>query len=110
MPPVAESETCFRIMQKPAASPKQKNWLLAQSRQWHKWGGLIAGLFLLSVGATGMVLNYKQPIFSSLGIELKRDRDASPLPKAKPAGEVTLTTGAGVAGGTVSFEQALAIA
>lgn len=98
-------------MQKPAATSRSKNWLLIQSRQWHKWGGLIAGLFLLVLGSTGIVLNYKQPIFSKLGIELKRDRerDASPLPKKESPGEIALTTGAGVSGG-VGFEQALVIA
>lgn len=89
---------------------QSKHRLPVPARQWHKWGGLVAGVFLLSVGSTGMVLNYKQPIFSSLGIELKRERDASPLPKSKSPGEVTLTSGAGVAGGMVGFEQALAIA
>ncbi len=98
-------------MQTSVSSTRSKNWLLIQSRQWHKWGGLIAGLFLLVLGASGIVLNYKQPIFSKLGIELKRDRerDASPLPARKSPGEVALTTGVGVSGG-VGFEQALAIA
>ncbi len=89
---------------------KTKHRLLAQSRQWHKWGGLFAGLFLLTLGTTGIMLNYKQPIFSKLGIELKRERDASPLPKTKSPNAASLTTGAGVAGGAVDFAGALAIA
>lgn len=92
-------------------APKPKHWLLAQSRQWHKWGGLFAGLFLLLIGLTGIVLNYKQPIFAKLGIETKRgERDASPLPASKSAGEVSFTTDAGVTGGKVDFVGALAIA
>jgi uncharacterized iron-regulated membrane protein len=52
-----------------STSPKPKNWLLAKSRRWHTWGGLIAGLFLLLVGVSGIVLNYKKPIFTALGLE-----------------------------------------
>lgn len=99
------------LYEKHLRPPRTKNWLLAQSRQWHKWGGLFAGLFLLLISITGIVLNYKQPIFSKLGIEMKRgERDASPLPASKSSDEVAFTTAAGVTGGKVDFAGALAIA
>jgi uncharacterized iron-regulated membrane protein len=89
---------------------KLENRRLARFRRWHKWAGIIAGLFLLVMGATGIILNYKQPIFAKLGIESKRgDRDASPLPTSHPTNEVALTTG-GITGGTVNFAGALALA
>src|SRR5262245_46826198 len=84
---------------------------LAQVRQWHKWGGLTAGLLLLVSGTTGMVLNYKLPIFAMLGVELKRgERDASPLPASESPDKVKFTTDAGISGAAVDFAGALAIA
>ena len=80
-----------------------------QSRRWHKWGGLMAALFLLVLGTSGIILNYRQPIFSALGIELKRERDASPLPASQSPGEVKLTTVNGVSGGKIDFAAALAL-
>ena len=66
--------------------PKPRHWLLAKSRQWHLWGGLIAGLFILVVAATGIVLNYKKPIFTALGLEkMEKEADYSPKIKGKPA-------------------------
>ena len=91
-------------------SPEPTNRRVAQFRRWHKWGGVAVALFLLVLGATGILLNYKQPIFTALGIPTKRDRDASPLPPApKKTASVTFTTD-GITGGTVTFEQALALA
>jgi uncharacterized iron-regulated membrane protein len=102
---------------KPAA-PKPKHWLLAKSRQWHLWGGLIAAIFLLVVGATGILLNYKKPIFTALGLE----RDTKEMKELKPAGAdqaketkrdksgVKLTTTTGFSVATVSVDQALALA
>lgn len=90
-------------------APETKNRRLAQFRRWHKWSGVIAGVFLLGLGATGILLNYKQPIFTALGVPTKRDREASPLPPIPKLVRVELTT-AGITGGTVMFEQALAIA
>lgn len=104
------------LSERPA--PKSKRWLLAKSRQWHLWGGLIAALFLLVVGATGIVLNYKKPIFTALGIE----REAKEMKDLRPAGieqprsakrdksAVKLTTTTGFAAATVTTEQALALA
>jgi uncharacterized iron-regulated membrane protein len=99
-------------------APKPKHWLLAKSRQWHLWGGLIAAIFLLIVGATGIVLNYKKPIFTALGIE----RDGKEMKDMKPAGgdyakseqrdksAGKLTTTTGFAAATVSVDQALTLA
>lgn len=92
-------------------APEQKNRRLNQYRGWHKWTGITAGAFLLVMGATGIVLNYKQPIFAKLGIESKRaERDASPLPAPHPTSEVVLATGGGITGGMVDFAGALALA
>lgn len=91
--------------------PGTKSRQLARYRRWHKWTGVVAGLFLLMMGVTGIVLNYKQPIFTKLGIEAKRgERDASPLPASHPTNEVGLATGGGITGGTVDFAGALALA
>lgn len=96
---------------KNADASEVKNRRLARYRRWHKWAGVTAGLFLLVMGATGIVLNYKQPIFAKLGIESKRgERDASPLPALQPTNDVALATGAGVTGGVVDFAGALALA
>ena len=92
-------------------SPATQSRRLAQFRQWHKWGGLTAGLMLLVLGTTGIVLNYKQPIFSRLGIESKRgDRDVSPLPARKFQNHVNFTTDGGISGAAVDFAAAVAIA
>jgi hypothetical protein len=37
---------------------------LAQFRRWHKWAGVAAALIFLVLGSTGIILNYKQPIFA----------------------------------------------
>lgn len=104
------------LSERPA--PKPKHWLLAKSRQWHLWGGLIAAIFLLVVGATGIVLNYKKPIFTAFGLE----RDGREMKEMKPMGSASaradqpdqsagpLTTATGFAAATVSVEQALALA
>lgn len=60
----------------PAPAPKFRNWLLAKSRQWHLWGGLIAGLFIIVAAISGIVLNYKRPIFAALGLERETSREA----------------------------------
>jgi uncharacterized iron-regulated membrane protein len=93
---------------------KPKHRLLAQSRQWHKWGGLIAGAFLIVVGASGIVLNYKKPIFTALGLE----RDAKEMkaggkmdkPVKNNARSARFTTANGMSAATVTVDQALALA
>jgi len=99
-------------------APKPKHWLLAKSRQWHLWGGLIAAIFLLVVGATGIVLNYKKPIFTALGIE--RDQKEMKMaggesgkmekPEKRDKKSSQLNTTTGFAAATVSMDQALALA
>ncbi|HYG23140.1 MAG TPA: PepSY domain-containing protein [Verrucomicrobiae bacterium] len=95
-------------MQNPTVS-KSKYWLLAKSRQWHAWAGLAAGLFLLVVGVSGIVLNYEHPIFSALGLETR-------VPKSKKEHRQTkqlppqLSMGNGFAALPVSIERAFEIA
>lgn len=99
----------------PASSPalKPRHWLLAKSRQWHTWGGLIAAIFLVIVGSSGIVLNYKKPIFGALGLETGPQKPGKEMPPQKtggPSAPVTLTTGGGVSGGGMSLDGALALA
>lgn len=49
--------------------PRPANRLLAALRRWHRWLGVGAALFLLVFGLTGILLNYKKPIFTALGLE-----------------------------------------
>lgn len=88
---------------------KPKQNLLRQSRQWHRWAGLGAGLFLLIGATSGIVLNYKQPIFAALGFEAKPGRpekgDAANLETA-----AEFSTGRGLAALPVTLERALEIA
>jgi len=93
-------------------APELAKRRLARFRRWHKWAGLLAGAFLLLTGASGIVLNYKQAIFSKLGIELKRERerDTSPLPATRATNKVVFTPGTCVAGGRIDFAGALALA
>jgi uncharacterized iron-regulated membrane protein len=93
-----------------AAVAPRKNWLLAKSRQWHKWGGLLAGIFILIAGSSGILLNYKQPIFKALGLGQK-----SPKPDGERADKLgapapKLTTSAGFAAMPVTLERALELA
>lgn len=96
------------------AAVKSKHRLLAQLRQWHKWGGLIAGVFLIVVGASGIVLNYKKPIFTALGLERDAQEFKAAGKKEKPAkSEATptkFTTANGLAAATVTVDQALTLA
>ena len=92
-----------------SANPKPKYWLLAKSRQWHAWGGLIAGVFLLVVGVSGIVLNYKQPVFSALGLEKKIPRQDNAKPEAKQP-KIDFSTAGGFAALPVGMDQALEIA
>jgi len=100
---------------KPA--PKPKNWLLAKSRQWHTWGGLLAALFLLVVGSTGIVLNYKKPILTALGLEkIPPAREAKPSAPPTSGGEnpptisAKMTTATGLNAAAFGVERALELA
>lgn len=92
----------------PAPALRPKHWLLAKSRQWHAWGGLFAALFLLVAGSTGIVLNYKGPIFRALGLEPATPPGKGPKPAGKPA--PAFTTASGLAAAAVNADQALALA
>jgi uncharacterized iron-regulated membrane protein len=100
------------LNQKSSSGPKHR--LLAQSRQWHKWGGLIAGIFILVVAASGIVLNYKKPVFAALGIEQGQVRTDKVEQTEKGAtakgGKLKFSTGNGLSALPVSMERALEIA
>lgn len=69
-------------------APKPKHNLLLLFRLWHRWAGLVAALFLIVISLTGIVLNYKKPIFQALGLEPKlpaaQAKSTLPAPKAAP--------------------------
>jgi len=94
-------------------APKSKNWLLVKFRQWHTWAGLMAGAFLLVVGATGIVLNYKKPILQALGLEPQWEAGAGKsMERAKPAAgsasKTPFSTTTGWSAAAISPEQILA--
>jgi uncharacterized iron-regulated membrane protein len=100
-----------KSMSRPSTPPKPRNWLLAKSRQWHLWGGLFAGLFIIVVATSGIVLNYKRPVFAALGLETDFGRNAR---EERPAGKspvAQLTTATDTTQGAArAMEQALALA
>src|SRR5687767_2510127 len=105
--------------QKPAGAapaPKSKNWLLIKFREWHGWGGIVAAIFLLVVGATGIVLNYKKPILGAFGLEKspKEMMDKEAKERGKPGKEKDTEEAmlrADTAGSLpITFEQALEVA
>jgi hypothetical protein len=63
-------------IQSPMKPPavKSKNWLIVAFRKWHTWLGIAAALFILVAGFSGIVLNYKKPIFTALGIEKETEK------------------------------------
>jgi uncharacterized iron-regulated membrane protein len=74
------------------------------------WGGLLAALFLLVAGGTGIVLNYKKPIFAALGLEPEKP---GKLPLHKPAiadSGSSFTTATGLTAARINPEQALQLA
>lgn len=101
-------------------APRPKNRLLAQMRRLHLWFGVIAALFLLIFGLTGIVLNYKKPLFAALGLEPAPEAQAVVRPADRPAktdhapsgggssSRFTTTTGLTAAG--VTPDTALALA
>lgn len=89
---------------------KSKNWLLAKSRQWHRWGGLLAGLFTLVAATSGIVLNYKQPVFDALGLERRFPKEGA-MPDDKPKrSESAFTTVTGFKAAATNVERLLEIA
>jgi len=100
--------------EKNIASPERKHHRLAQFRRWHKWVGLAAGLFLLITATSGIVLNYKRPIFAALGVESDAKEGKIARDKSRPTesgdSQMPFTTAGGFSNTTVSLEQALALA
>lgn len=93
-----------------AQQQKRKTWLLRTCHRWHMWTGVAAALFLLSVGLTGIVLNYKRPIFGALGLEMQEQKPrGKESHDAKPAG-LQLTTAGGFAALPVGIERVLELA
>jgi uncharacterized iron-regulated membrane protein len=99
-----------KIPHKHTTIVRPKNWMLAKSRQWHKWGGLLAGIFILITGASGILLNYKQPIFKALDLDQKSFKPDREYSEKLKASQLRITTTAGLAGMPVSLEGALELA
>ncbi|MBL9138835.1 MAG: PepSY domain-containing protein [Verrucomicrobiales bacterium] len=99
-------------MKSPANPLKPRHRLLAWARRWHAWGGLIAAIFLVVVGSTGILLNYKKSVLSALGLEpagapQRSKPNATDGPKVLEIDFSTLT-GLGAAG--IPAGQAIAVA
>jgi hypothetical protein len=78
-------------------------------RQWHMWGGLAAGACILLAGVSGVVLNYKQPVFRALGLERKAMPDEPAREKSSPPA-VKITTATALHTLPVTWERALELA
>jgi len=78
-------------------APKNRNWLIVQSRKWHTWLGLAASLVVVTISATGFYLNHP---------DLFHGREAPPRQGA--TGRLRTTTP--LAEVPVSFAFALAAA
>jgi uncharacterized iron-regulated membrane protein len=89
---------------------RPKNWLLAKFRKWHTWGGIIAGLFILLVAMSGIVLNYKNPIFRTLRLEEKRLEAKSPQKRERSGPKPELSTSAGIAALPITLDRAFELA
>jgi hypothetical protein len=90
------------------AAVKPKNGLIIAFRKWHTWLGLAAAVFMVVVAITGVVLNYKKPIFSALGLENEKEKTEQ---AREPSGtHAKLTTENGLRAGAVSVERALELA
>jgi uncharacterized iron-regulated membrane protein len=92
---------------------KPRHRLLTWARRWHAWGGLIAALFLLVVGSTGILLNYKKPVLSALGLEPAQQAPLRIQSKAASGAEVpevdfSTVNGLGAAGFPAAEAFALA--
>jgi uncharacterized iron-regulated membrane protein len=91
-------------------APKPTHSLLVRSRHWHRWGGLFAGVFILVAATSGIVLNFKQPVFGMLGLETRVPRGSGRTDApAKPPRVAFTTVTAGPAMG-VNLDGALAAA
>jgi hypothetical protein len=101
-------------MTPPSNPTKPRHRLLAWARRGHAWGGLIAALFLLVVGSTGILLNYKKPVLTALGLETReapqrtQSQSKPEKPLQVPENHFSTLTGLGAAGIAVSDALALA--
>ncbi|WCJ58696.1 PepSY-associated TM helix domain-containing protein [Fontisphaera persica] len=93
----------------PAAAPAPKNAWLLKFRVWHRWAGVAAALFLLIFSLTGMVLNYKKPIFQALGLETPPPATAA-RPGDKPASAPAPRHAGNLLEQRVAWPDALALA
>lgn len=94
------------------SSVRPRHRLLAWARRWHAWGGLLAALFLLVAGSTGVVLNYKKPILTALGLESREPVQRSKVKAADRPAETGagFTTVTGFDAAAIPIAQALAAA
>lgn len=86
---------------------KPKNWLVIAFRKWHRWLGVGAGIFILVAGFSGIVLNYKRPILTALGLEKEIEKTKR---KPAPSASMGLSTRTGFRAATVSPDRALDLA
>ena len=86
------------------APVKSKNRLIMAFRKWHTWFGVAAGLFIVIAGFSGIILNYKKPIFSVIGLE-KGMEESKEKSKSKALAEFSTQTGFGAA--TITPDRAL---
>ncbi|MBI2929588.1 MAG: PepSY-associated TM helix domain-containing protein [Verrucomicrobia bacterium] len=90
-----------------SSATKPKHWWLAKLRRWHTWVGLGAALFLLLLGITGVVLNYKSLILGAPGAAKAKEQPAPKADKEKRSGSTVDSDPLAL---PVTFAQALAIA
>jgi len=93
-----------------SSPPKPDRSLLTRSRQWHTWGGIFAAIFLLIVATSGIVLNYKQPVFSALGLEANPPKPAKPNVEQPESSKPQFTTRSGLASLPVGVDRVLELA
>jgi uncharacterized iron-regulated membrane protein len=88
----------------PVSNPKHT--MLQRARQWHNSAGLIAALFLLVLGSSGIVLNYQKPIFNALGLKTEVKPGRMPSSGGKHE-QPAFTTATGFAAAAVTTDAAL---
>lgn len=64
---------------------RPKNHGLIRMRQWHRWIGVAAAVFLAVFSLTGMVLNYKDPVLRALGLAPRKDVSEMLRASSRPA-------------------------
>lgn len=87
------------------APPRHRHAWLRRLRTWHTYIGAVAAIFLVVAAGTGIVLNYKKPIFGALGLE-----PAKSEPAVRPTGDTKLTVADAATHWPVTVTRALAAA